>query len=263
MICVDTHAHYYPCYDAEDFLYSVHRNLYANAKLCATNDSIDVVACLLETESNTCFSSLAEGRLGGTKKLSWKVEKNRENPAVLHLTRGARHQLTIIGGRQLVTWEKLELILLGCLEPITNGQAMEDLILTYQNRYGLILPWGFGKWLGKRGKTVSNLLEQKELAFSLGDNAGRPAIWRGIPQFNLARSCGVPIVAGSDPLPLAAEQDVAGSSSICLPGFLSKDRPIEDIIAKIHDQKSWLGVEQRTSSLLRTASNQLAMQIAH
>lgn len=262
MICVDTHAHYYPCYDAEEFLSSIHRNLMATAEKKAPNEAICAVACLLETESNSCFSDLASGRLGSTMELTWRVQTDDANPAVLHLSRGEKENLAIIGGRQLITSEKLELILIGCLDPIANGQAMEDLLIAHRHRYGLILPWGFGKWLGRRGETVTRLLDQQDLAFSLGDNAGRPALWAKVPQFKLAQSRGVPVVPGSDPLPLASEQAVAGSSSISLPGVLNTDKPIEDLIAKIRDKKNWLDFEQKTSGLWRTARNQLAMQIA-
>ena len=98
--------------------------------------------------------------------------------------------------------------------------------------------------------------------FSLGDNAGRPALWSKIPQFESARSRGVPIVPGSDPLPLVSEQATVGRSSISLPGSLREDKPIEDLIAKIRDKKNWLGVDQKNSGLWRTARNQLAMQLA-
>lgn len=261
IICVDTHVHYYPCYDAEQFLNSIHRNLLATAEKISTSATICAVACLLDTESSSCFSELAEGRLGSTIELSWKVQTDHANPAVLRLSRGEDQQLTIIGGRQLVTREKLELILLGCIDPIANGQVMKELLLAYQHRYGLILPWGFGKWLGLRGETVARLLEQQDLVFSLGDNAGRPSLWNSIPQFTLAQSRGVPIVAGSDPLPLASEQNVAGNSSISLRGRLNTDKPIEDLVTKIRDRKNWLGFKQQTSGLWRTVSNQLAMQI--
>lgn len=261
VICVDTHTHYYPCYDAETFLSSLQHNLLATARKLGATGTVYPVACMLDSASSTGFADLSAGFLGNTRQLSWSVEHNAHNPAVLHLSRGDGEQLTVIGGRQLVTRENLELILIGRTAPVSPRQSALELLLAYQKRYCAILPWGFGKWLGKRGAIVDELIARNDLVFCLGDNAGRPELWRKVQQFKLAKQYSVPILPGSDALPLASEQATSGNSALILNGALDREKPVEDLANKIRRKRCWLGSQQTTAGLWRTATSQLAMQI--
>jgi hypothetical protein len=258
--CVDTHTHYYPCYGAEAFLNRLHSNLLAVGRKFSSQDQINPVACLLDSKSSNGFADLSRGHLGAFTALSWDIEADAANDSVLHLTRGAE-RLTIISGRQVVTEEQLELILIGRTRPLAEGRPIKELLQQYQTQYSTILPWGFGKWLGNRGAIVDQLITSGDLLFSLGDNAGRPEIWRNVKQFELARQHSVPILPGTDPLPITSEQGAAGASAICLSGALDEENPVEDLARKIRSPGSWLGSEQQTSGLWRAFTRQVAMQI--
>lgn len=258
--CIDTHVHYYPCYDAEVFLESLHCNLLATARELGAKESVYPVVCLLDSNSSSGFASLAAGHLGDTSQLSWTILTDTAHPALLHLSRGASENITVIGGRQVVTKENVELILLGCAEPVADGQAVQGLLSTYQHRYGVVLPWGFGKWLGKRGTIINQLITSNDMRFCLGDNAGRPSHWKTVQQFQLADQHDVPIVAGSDPLPISAHQDLAGKSAIGLRGRLDAESPVEDLVIKIRDRQNWLGYHQYTSGLWQALGQQFAMR---
>ena len=258
--CVDTHVHYYPCFDAEVFLASLYCNLVATARKLGASESVYPVVCLLDSSASSGFASLAAGHLGDTSQLSWAVKTDSASAAVLHLSNGADESITVIGGRQVVTKENVELILLGCIEPVADGQALQDLLSAYQHRYGVILPWGFGKWLGKRGTIINQLFANKGMRFCLGDNAGRPSAWKTVQQFQLADQYDVPVVAGSDPLPISAHQNIAGKSAIGLHGILNAENPVEDLVIKIRNKQDWLGYHQHTSGLWRALAQQLAMR---
>ena len=88
--CVDTHTHYYPCYDAETFLSRLHSNLVAVGLKLSPRGQIKPVACLLDSQSSTGFADLSRGHLGACSALSWNIEADAANDAVpvsyTHLT---------------------------------------------------------------------------------------------------------------------------------------------------------------------------------
>ena len=77
-----------------------------------------------------------------------------------------------------------------------------------------IIPWGFGKWLGRRGRIVKQLiLSHESPKFLLGDNGGRPHVGEP-PIFKLARAHGIPVLPGSDPLSFRSQEKNAGRCGI-------------------------------------------------
>ena len=76
--------------------------------------------------------------------------------------------------RQVNTAGRLEMLLLGCHEELEDKQAANDLIEQYGDQYVLISPWGVGKWLGKRGRVLVDIMNFAKKPFALGDNGGRP-----------------------------------------------------------------------------------------
>ena len=117
--------------------------------------------------------------------------------------------------RQINSAERLEFLLLGCDEDVQDGTPATEIIEKNASDYAVISPWGVGKWLGKRGKIMSDLIA-KQTGWFLGDNGGRPAVWIGIKQCQQARQQGMAIFNGSDPLPIDGElQRVAAYGIYC------------------------------------------------
>ena len=122
-------------------------------------------------------------------------------------------EIIVVSGRQIVTAEKLEILAIGTRVSWEDGLDASDVIESVLSSGAIpVLPWGFGKWLGRRGQEVRRLVEQfSSTSLYLGDNSGRPDVLPGPSIFAWARELGNRILRGSDPLPFAAECGRAGS----------------------------------------------------
>jgi hypothetical protein len=118
----------------------------------------------------------------------------------------------LIPGRQVATRERLELLGLGVDAPLPDGELLQDAWQRIRDELGLpVAPWSPGKWTGRRGRLLRELIEHAEPgALGVGDSLMRPSGWPEPALFRLARRRGLPVLAGSDPLPLAGEERFAG-----------------------------------------------------
>ncbi len=93
-----------------------------------------------------------------------------------------------------------------------------------------MIPWGFGKWWFHRGALVEKVVCRSERpGICLGDNAGRPEI-AGRPRlFREAEERGIPVLRGSDPLPMPEQVDRAGSYGFLLEEGFDAGRPAESL----------------------------------
>lgn len=132
--------------------------------------------------------------------------------------------LYLAPARQVNTAGRLEMLLLGCDHDLEDKQPANDLINEYGEKYVLVSPWGVGKWLGKRGKVLIDIMNHAKKPFALGDNGGRPFFWP-VPHFNLLHKLrkgegqtmlkqNLPIINGSDPLPVSGDYNRAGSYGV-------------------------------------------------
>jgi hypothetical protein len=89
-----------------------------------------------------------------------------------------------------------------------------------------ILPWGVGKWTFERGRKVAEALRRDGEGVTLmGDNAGRPPYLPRPGLFRLAERSGIPILPGSDPLPIPGEERKLGSFGFVLRGEFDPEAP--------------------------------------
>ncbi|MEO0344797.1 MAG: hypothetical protein AAF229_00955 [Pseudomonadota bacterium] len=144
-------------------------------------------------------------------------------------------QLYIMNGSQIVSAEGLELLTIGgkIASSSSSSPAAElaDLIdTTISAGFLPVVPWGAGKWLGRRGSVVSGLLKSR---FRLGhlaiaDSGVRPAGWRRPSQFLLAEEQGYVVLHGSDPLWVGSDQQRAGRFGFLLDGSW-EDSPLDQL----------------------------------
>lgn len=261
--CIDTHVHYYPCFSLEHFLNSAYENLRAIGQRSSLGAEARCALCLLDTAQGSVLAGILIA-LGGLRgEMAWSHTEGEPEFGLVRLSRPDGANLYLVAGRQVVTQERLEVLLLGLVEPLDiSPLPAVGLLEEYQHRCLVAIPWGFGKWLGARGRLVCDLLENCDAVFCLGDNAGRPSLWRGIPQFRLAAERGVAVLPGTDPLPLPRHATGAGRSGVVVAEDGDGVTTGMELSKMLAETGRWALAEQRTSGLVDVIYDQLTLRIA-
>ena len=235
-VVIDGHVHIYPVFDRDAFFTAAFSNFAAIAK--TLNDDVSFILALAEGAGHDVFEELQQQAVpaGEALPLSQHPDHIRivqtEEPDSLQICKGEQ-SLTLIAGRQHVSSENIEVLSL-CSTALFEDRVLPlDKLCSQVGAAGgiVVLPWGVGKWLGKRGQCVENLLEAKpDYPLFVGDNGNRPAGWPTPSQFTLGRELVTPLLSGSDPLPLASHEGQAGTSGVVLQDVkLSATHPAESL----------------------------------
>lgn len=208
-LLIDGHLHLYP---SQDWSRMVTR-LLANLRLAAGPEPGGiVVAGLLAESRGSHFYRDAVTQAYRFRADSLRLEAGPEEGTLAILENG-QIQGYLVAGRQIVTSEKLEL--LGLCQEITvpDGLPAGDTLDRLHEQGALaVLSWSPGKWFFERGRVVRQLIENGPASrFLVGDTAMRPRCWPMPGLMRRARERGFGLIAGSDPLPLAGEESLAGS----------------------------------------------------
>jgi hypothetical protein len=243
---VDSHVHFHSCYDLSAFLGGALRNF---RKAGAG------VGYLLLSES--AGAHWFRRWRDGLKIEGWRFEPTGEEES-LRAVNGTGERLILVAGRQIVARERLEVLALGKDLELPDGLPMAETLERVRESGALpVLPWGFGKWWGRRGTVVAETLEQDGELF-LGDNAGRhgpePALFRR------ARKLGVRVLPGSDPLPFSRHAGLAGSYGFVLSHAVDLDRPAETLLRRIRESGQPRAFGRR-AGLPRFLRDQVGMQL--
>jgi hypothetical protein len=206
MLLIDGHVHIYDCFDLAKFFDSADANFKFGAALQNHGHDFSGILLLAETFKDNWFNHLADyadgkGLPDGKNTGSWMFSRTNENNSLLAKS-GDSKNLLLIAGRQIVTSEGLEVLALFTNECFKDGDPIKKLIEDIKNRGGIpVIPWGFGKWMGKRGVVLNRLIESaKNPYFYLGDNGNRPLFLTDPAQFKLAQNKNIRNLPGSDPL---------------------------------------------------------------
>jgi len=267
MILVDAHVHIYPCYNLAAFFDAAHDNFFSEAKRHGLQDSFIAFLLLADMVEEKWFDRIrtCAGANNTTlrKELGdWQLKETGES-FTLQLESSHGKNLYLVSGRQITTLEKLEVLALFSDHSYADGQSIDDTIASVRNNDAIpVIPWGAGKWLGKRGALLTNILNKYPANyFLLGDNGGRPRFWPSPSLFKHARSRGTQILPGSDPLPLVNESRRPGSYGFTLPGTVSSDKPgynLKQFVADSESQKATYGKRHGLSTFI---ANQLALRL--
>lgn len=267
-VLVDTHVHIHDCFDLADFLSAASRNFSGAAARQGLHANYDAVLCLTETchaQKFEMLRGLAESSADGHALSggNWRVRATDERESVT-VENPELGQMHIIAGKQIVAAERLEVLALGCVENWPDGLAAAKVIDGVMGAGCIaVLPWGFGKWLGRRGRILRSLLENHHSDhLFLGDNSGRPIFISEPHEFKLGRRLGLGVLPGTDPLPFASEAHRAGSFGCLLKCMLDKLRPWAELSR--HLVQPGLSIQRfgRLETPLRFLRNQAAMQYA-
>src|SRR5690606_8803781 len=229
LVFVDGHVHIYSCYDPAQVLDGAWRHISAAATKQNAAGNFQGVLIFTESAGDTVFESMSEASRVGR----WRISHTTE-PKSLSLRRDDEAHLLLLAGRQLISAERLELSAYFVTETLADGAPLDNLMEQVLRKGGVaVLPWGVGKWLGKRGPIVEEALMQRQLPLMVSDNGGRPWFWPTPRLFRTAMRLRVPILAGSDSLPMASEEQKAGGFGFILSGALSKEAPCQDIKTRL------------------------------
>ena len=244
VVFADAHVHIHDCFDESRFLDAAARNFLNQARI-RTSGGAAFVIFLTESAGADKFGTFAkraknESRTNRSGGEAWDFSfTDDERCLVARRSRGC--ELEIVAGRQIVTAERLEVLALGTLQKWKDGLPIGAVIESIREVGAIpVLPWGFGKWLGQRGRVIGSLMEEfGNGSVYLGDNGGRPRIIPDPQQFEIADQRGIRILPGSDPLPFLRNTTGPGRSA-----SLSK-RPIFQGAAGLRSANRYGMVEAR------------------
>ena len=244
MILTDAHVHIYDCFDLEKFLDAAYSNFQTQANRLGHGDTFTPILLLAEDEKNSWFNRLrkfADGRNVHTYSAiqKWKFLHTDEHISIVAKGENSK-VLIIIAGRQVETIEDLEVLALCTSNFYRSGIPIIDLINEIKEHDAIpVIPWGFGKWLGKRGLILKKLLKTtKSSDFFLGENGGRPKISLRPFHFKIAERRGVRILPGTDPLPIKSELLRVASFGLSLYESCSHNNPAKDVKKVLQDHST-------------------------
>ncbi len=267
-VLADAHVHIHDCFDLDSMFDCAWSNF--NQAAAALGQSAQVQYLLLLTESRWAnyFERLRADEVALQR---WQVQPNSELCSLsLQRSTGkgtgqdasSAARLTLVAGNQVVSQEGLELLTLGTEQRFEDGEPLVDsLQQATQAGAVCVIPWGFGKWMGRRGRVLEGLLADADLPpFHLGDNSGRPWFWPRPAPFSRGGSRARRVLPGSDPLPFTAEFWRAGSFGFHLPVSSEPAAPMQALAQALQAPAATLHAYGRQEGAVRFVRNQVAMQ---
>jgi hypothetical protein len=217
---VDGHVHLHRCFDIADALDVAANNFRDARSHLGLDETAPAVAWLVEHDEEG-----ASDRLMATLASEERWQLLRAEGPVLHLRQlqdGER--LTLIRGQQVRTGEDLEILVVGGDSHTPSGLTLMESIEASLGPQSLVMiPWGFGKWTGSRGRLVMQAYEQyADQGLRLADTGAHTRLRRALPAFGQAQRDETPIMAGSDPFPFPGQHRSIGRT-----GFVLESVPSE------------------------------------
>ena len=265
-IFVDGHVHMHPQFNTGQALDSAARNLALVARRFSCADSIGVLL-LAEMHGHDWFGSTRGRVLNGSAGVgTWTISLSGEPETLVARSAVQQRKLLIIAGRQIVTAERIEVLALLTPGEFADGLSLDETLAAAHSAGAVVvLPWGVGKWLGRRGELVRRALLRHTPARPVlaGDNGGRPWCWPRPRIFTTAELSGVPLLPGTDPLPLPKQETRIGSFGLAFAGRLPLELPAAVLRTWLVEPSSraparLFGKPERVSRFLR---NQIWLRI--
>jgi hypothetical protein len=261
LILIDSHVHIYDCYNIKRFFYSALTNFTHSSTNLGCDKFIGILF-LTETRNDNYFQALKKKQFDfELKELNLKKIETNELNSVAYQSNN--NYLIIISGKQIITSENLEVLALGTTDNLNYGGSLKDSIEKINSIGALpVLPWGVGKWLGRREKIIKDFLENKaDMKYFLGDNGGRPIFWSTPGMFEVAEGKGIAVLRGSDPLPLSFQEEKVGKFGFYTEAILDLDYPAKDIssiLLNLEETPNNIGSLETPMNFFK---NQFSMQI--
>ena len=190
----------------------------------------------------------------------WLVSDIQNQPAVL--LQKSDQKIIFIAGRQVITKQGLEVLALFNDVQYEDGVDIQTIIEKINDNEGIaVLPWGVGKWLGKRGSIITNLLDTNTPEkFAIADISARPALWPLPDQFKLASTSGYSFLYGTDPLPLKSDQSRIASAGMTMELSSDESQAISELKSALLKQTDVETYGKRVSAY-RFIKDQLMLRL--
>ncbi len=242
---VDCHVHLHPGFGLPQVLDAALRNMSAASSGAA-------MLMLTESAGVDAFGALPDA--AGP----WAISATAE-PMTRVATGPQGALIAIVSGRQIVSAEGLEVHALGMRETFADGAPIRDIIAAASEVGALVvLPWGFGKWSGTRGRLIAELIENAPSGLMLSDSGVRPALISRPDLLAQAEGLGLKVLAGTDPLPLAGDATKPGRFGFVATHAFDADRPF----AALQTWLTEIGTSPETFGNLESPARFLYAQIA-
>ena len=266
LIIADAHVHIYDCFDLDHMLNSALNNFQYISESKGYQDNFTGILFLTETSNQNKFNQLRDytitkDELIKNKLKTWNLSQTQENVS-LSVCNQLDRRIFLIAGRQIVTAENLEVLALITNQNFEDGLPLKVTIQKIISAGGIpVLPWGVGKWMGRRGKLLNNLLAENNFpTLFLGDNGGRPVFWSRPSYFQQAETKGLQILPGTDPLPLISESSRPGSFGFAIQDSLNLEKPGAHIKQMLLEPNKSLEPYGRLENPFGFIRNQLAIR---
>ncbi len=267
LVIIDAHVHIYDCFDLGTLLHSAYENFDRLAKEAGYEGRFTGILFLTETQRDDWFHKLLSwaedgGPPPGESANGWRFEKTKEARS-LYAVEATGKRLTLVAGRQIIAAENLEVLALGTEKKFHDGQPLKEIVKLVKAQGAIpVIPWGAGKWLGRRGRILAKLMdEMASEGLFLGDNSGRPWFWKQPVHFRLAQKENIRILPGTDPLPFSGETSRVGSFGFMIPSRIDARKPARDILRQLNDPGTQIIPYGRLEKTTPFLHNQIAMQL--
>lgn len=231
---VDSHCHLHNIGDLPTLLAHAAKQFSKTASKNDISDDWYGILILTDGSKSTTFRHIQYMIQSSPDKMfsseQWSLKLTGEDASIVAENKEG-FSIFLCAGQQIVTKEKLEVLSLLNTTRVADGRSLDHTIKEVTEQGGLpTLPWAVGKWLGKRGKIISDLvLNHTASPLFLGDNSGRPKLWNHVPQFSLAKQCKIPILRGTDPLPVKKQKKWGGDFGFIISGEIDINKPAESL----------------------------------
>ncbi len=261
LLLIDSHVHIHKMYNINTFFDSVYNNFSFYSKSIDNEKKWNGVLLLTEMKNVNQFGKLSNlNSVGENNK--YKIEKTSENIS-LKITSPEGNTIYVIAGKQIIAEEKIEVLALCTNKDFEEHQSLSSTINRINEVGGIaVLPWGVGKWSGKRKEILEKFIEEyKDEKFWLGDNSGRPYFWPEPSLFKIGNQSGHFVLPGTDALAIPNQIKKTGTYGFYLYNEIDDNFPaktLKKIITELKAPPKYFGSLEKVIPFFK---NQITMQL--
>ena len=224
---------------------------------CGRADGLLGLLLLAQGTREKVFEALTSaGQVG-----EWRMAPVAGEPQTLIARRGPI-SIAVVCGRQVRADDGLEVLALGTEEQFADGRSFREVLDAVRRSGALaVIPWGLGKWTGRRGRNVAATMEAlSDMDVFLGDNGSRFG-WLPLPKRLAAGEArGFRILPGSDPFPFGADHRRVGGFGFFMDEPPNEAAPWGRLHAWLRERRGSPATYGRACGPLRFLVNQAGIQ---